>query len=119
MNLSEQIFQAVAEWSKGQEGFPPCTKDPIMLKAYIVLLLTAKCQDSRLELLYTILQKSYRTLIYAYHDRIYKLRDDIYEYAVEGEDIQAKRLKTIIKNLEKDHSKLKTLFYQFNRLGIY
>ena len=51
-----------------------------MLKAYVTLLLTAKCRDSRLEELYNALWKSYRTILYTYEDELYALKDKIYEF---------------------------------------
>ena len=90
-----------------------------MLKAYVTLLLTAKCRDSRLEELYNALWKSYRTILYTYEDELYALKDKIYEFAVECDDIEAQKGRDRLETLEKDHSELKLLFAKFNQLGIY
>jgi hypothetical protein len=119
MSISKRVFQDLADWAKGQKEMPPCTQDPTMLKAYILLLLATTCNNSKLETMYRVLWSSYRRILYTYEDELDILRDSVYDYAVEGEDVEAEKVKDTLETLEHDHSSLKALFARFNQIGIY
>jgi len=117
MSISERVFQELAQWARGQKEIP--VQEIPLLKAYILLLLATTCNYSILETMYRVLWRSYRRILYTYEDELEVLRDAVYEYAIEGEDLEAEKVKGTLETLERDHSDLKAFFARFNQIGIY
>ena len=93
-------------------------KDVGVLKAYISLVLAAKCRNEQMELIYRVLWKVHRDLTYTYLDDVYLLQQNIYEYATEGRDDEIPQLENKILQLKEEYSKIQSLLNEFNQLGI-
>jgi hypothetical protein len=93
-------------------------KDVGVLKAYISLVLAAKCRNAQMELIYRVLWRVHQDLTYTYHDDLYIFQQDIYEYAADGRDDEIPRLENKILQLKEEYSKIQSLLNEFNQLGI-
>ena len=110
MSYSDRVFERVSlEIST--------YKDVGVLKAYISLLLAIKCRNEQMELIYRVLWKVHQDLTYTYHDDLYMLQQDIYEYAAEGRDSDIPQLENKILQLKEEYSKIQSLLHEFNQLG--
>lgn len=92
-------------------------KDVGVLKAYILLVLAAKCRNAQMELIYRVLWRAHQDLTYTYEDDLYMLQQDIYEYAADGRDDEIFQLENKILQLKEEHSKIQSLLNEFNQLG--
>jgi hypothetical protein len=110
MSYSDQIFQRVSLEIISY-------KDVGVLKAYILLVLAAKCRNEQMELIYRALWRANKDLTYTYHDDLYMLQQDIYEYAADGRDDEIPQLETKILQLKEEYSKIQSLLNEFNQLG--
>ena len=111
MSYSDRVFERVSLEITSY-------KDVGVLKAYISLVLAVKCRNEQMETLYQVLWKVHRDLTYTYHDDLYMLQQDIYEYATEGRDDEIPQLENKILQLKEDYSKIQSLLNEFNQLGI-
>ena len=102
MSYSDQIFQRVSLEITSY-------KDVGVLKAYILLVLAAKCHNEQMELIYRALWRAHQDLTYTYHDDLYMLQQDIYEYAAEGRDDEIPQLESKILQLKEEYSKIQSL----------
>jgi hypothetical protein len=93
-------------------------KDVRVLKAYISLVLAAKCRNRQMETVYRVLWRVHQDLTYTYLDDLYMLQQDIYEYAADGRDDEIFQLENKILQLKEEYSKIQSLLNEFNQLGI-
>lgn len=107
MSYSDRVFQRVSVEITSY-------KDIGVLKAYISLLLAAKCRNKQMETVYRVLWRVHQDLTYTYLDDLFMLQQDVYEYAAEGRDDEIPQLEKKILQLKEEYSKIQSLLNQFN-----
>jgi len=110
MSYSKRVFEQVSLEITSY-------KDVGVLKAYISLLLAIKCRNEQMETVYRVLWRAHQDLTYTYHDDLYMLQQDIYEYAADGRDNDIPQLENKILQLKEEYSKIQSLLHEFNQLG--
>jgi len=108
MSYSERVYQQVSLEITSH-------KDVGVLKAYTMLLLSTKCRDSRMELLYSTFKRVHQDLTCIYLDDLFMLQQDVYEYAAEGRDDEIPQLEKKILQLKEEYSKIQSLLNRFNQ----
>jgi len=111
MSYSERVFERVSLEITSH-------KDVGVLKAYISLLLAIKYRNEQMETVYRVLWRAHQDLTYTYHDDLYLLQQDIYDYAAEGRDDDIPQLENKMLQLKEEYLKIESLLHEFNQLGI-